>query len=78
VAAVVIGLINMLIRPLLMFLAFPINILTLGLFTFVIDGAVLKMAAWFLRGFELKGWFAAVLSALLLAIIGGFLHLVIY
>jgi putative membrane protein len=77
-AAIVIGLINMLIRPFLMFIAFPINLLTLGLFTFVVDGVVLKMAAYLLRGFELKSWFAAVLSAFLLAVIGGFLHLVIY
>lgn len=78
VAALVIGLINALIRPLLIFLTLPINILTLGLFTFVIDGLILKMTAALLKGFEVTSWFSAILGAFLLAVLGGFLHLLIY
>lgn len=78
IAALVIGLINALIRPLLIFLTLPINILTLGLFTFVVDGFVLKVTAAILKGFEIRGWFSAIFGALVLAIIGGMLHFLIY
>jgi putative membrane protein len=78
IAAAIIGLISALIRPLLIFLTLPIDIITLGLFTFVVDGIVLKMAAFFLRGFQLSGWFAAIFGAVILSLVGGFLHYLIY
>ena len=57
-----------------MFLTLPINLLTLGLFTFVVNGLVLKIAAAFVPGFDIKGFLAAIFGALFLAIISGLLH----
>ena len=73
-AAVVIGLANIVIWPLLMFLTLPINILTLGLFTFVVNGIVLKMCAALIKGFDIRGWLPAILGAVVLAIVSTLLH----
>jgi putative membrane protein len=76
-AAVVIGIANALIWPLLILLTLPINILTLGLFTFVVNGAVLKICAALLKGFDIDGWGAAIFGAIVLAIVGTLLRMVI-
>jgi len=76
VAAAVIGLVNILIRPILLFLTLPINILTLGLFTFVINAAMLKLAAAIVKDFDIDGWGAAILGAVVLAVINFLLHFV--
>lgn len=73
-AAIVIGLANILIWPLLIFLTLPINILTLGLFTFVVNGAVLKICASLLKGFDINGWFAAIAGAVVLSVVGYVFH----
>lgn len=77
VAALVIGLANAIVWPVLFFLTLPINILTLGLFTFVINGIVLKLCAAVLPGFEIRGWFAAIFGAIVLALINMVLHAVL-
>lgn len=74
VAAVVIGLANIVIWPILIFLTLPLNILTLGLFTFVVDGIVLKICAAVLPGFNIKSWGSAIFGALILAVISAVLH----
>lgn len=76
-AAIVIGLANALIWPVLIFLTLPINILTLGLFTFVVNGAVLKIAAAFLPGFAIRGWWSAIFGSIVLSLINTFLHFVL-
>ena len=58
-AAVVIGLINALIRPILLILSLPINILTLGLFTFVINALMFWLASSIVPGFHVSGFAAA-------------------
>jgi putative membrane protein len=68
-AVVVIGLLNMSIRPVLWFLTLPINFLTLGLFTFVLNAIILKIAAKFLKGLDIDGWIPAIIGAIVLAII---------
>ncbi len=73
-AAVVIGLANILVWPLLIFLTLPINILTLGLFTFVVNGAVLKICASLIKGFEIRGWLSAIFGAIVLALVGAAMH----
>ena len=74
IAAVVIGLANVVIWPILIFLTLPINILTLGLFTFVVNGMVLKICAAVLPGFEIDSWFAAIIGAIILSVVGTGLH----
>lgn len=74
ITAVVIGLANIVVTPLLLFLTLPFNILTLGLFTFVVNGAVLKLCAALLPGFAIEGWGSAIFGAIVLAVVGTGLH----
>lgn len=68
-ASLVVGFLNIFLRPLLIFLTLPVNILTLGLFTFVVNAVVLRLAAGMLKNFNIKGWGPAILGALVLAMI---------
>ena len=59
-AAAAIGVLNACVRPLILLLTLPLNVLTLGLFTLVVNAGMLKLAADVVRGFEVHGWFAAL------------------
>ena len=76
-AALVIGLVNAIVRPILRFITFPITVITLGLFYFVLNGLMLYLAAALTPGFELSGLGAAILGALVMSIVATFLHLFI-
>jgi len=67
--AVVLGLINTLIRPVLLLLTLPVTLLTLGLFIFVINGMMFLLAAWLLDGFVVDGIWAGVLGSTLYSMI---------
>lgn len=69
IASLVIGLMNALVRPVLLFITFPINFLTLGLFTWIVNAATLRIAAAFTPGFAIQGWKAAIIGALVIALI---------
>jgi len=69
IAVIIIGFFNMFLRPLLLFLSLPINILTLGLFTFVVNAVILKIAAGLMNSFEIASWTSAIIGALVLAIV---------
>lgn len=66
-AAIVLGVFNAVLRPLVLFVTFPINLLTLGLFTLVINGAMLKLTSDVVRGFSVHGFWSAVIGAVLLS-----------
>jgi putative membrane protein len=68
VGSIVLGVINAVIRPLLIILTLPLNILTLGLFTFVINGFMLWMTAATVKGFDIHGFGWAIISAIVLSI----------
>ncbi len=68
-AALVLGVLNAILRPLLFVVTLPINLLTLGLFTLIINGAMLRLAAAAVRGFTIEGFGSAVLGAVLLSVI---------
>lgn len=68
-AAAVLGILNAIFRPVLIFLTLPINILTLGLFTFVINGLLLMMASCTISGFTVGGFWSAFLGAIIVSII---------
>ncbi len=72
-AALFLGIVNALIRPIVIILTLPLNILTLGLFTLVINAAFFSMTAWFISGFEVTSFWAALFGALLLSIINAIL-----
>lgn len=67
IVALLLGLLNIVIRPILLFLTLPINILTLGLFTFVINGALFWFVASFVDGFDVTGFWVAFLGALIVS-----------
>ena len=64
IAALMIGLLNALIRPIFIFLTLPINILTLGLFTLVINGAMFYLASSIVKGFDVMNFTSAILGAI--------------
>ena len=69
-AAFVIGLLNMLLRPLLVLLTLPVTVLTLGLFLFVINALLFWWAASLLNGFYVSGFGAALLGSLIYSVFG--------
>ena len=70
VAALVIGLVNALVRPLLTILSFPLTVLTLGLFYLVVNGACFALAAALVPGFRVDGCGTAILGALVMSVVG--------
>lgn len=76
IAAIVIGLVNGFLKPLLQIISLPISILTLGLFALVINAFCLGIAAFLVPGFHIDGIFTAIIAALLLSIISTILGLI--
>lgn len=74
VAAIVLGFLNTLVRPFLIILTLPINVLTLGLFTFVIMGCMVELAAAIVPGFSLRNFWWAMAFSIVLALINSFVH----
>jgi putative membrane protein len=70
VAALVIGLLNTLVRPVLIVLTLPVTVLTLGLFLFVINALMFYWAAALMDGFQVRGFSAALVGSLLYTLIG--------
>ena len=65
---ILIALINTFIKPLLQLITLPINILTLGLFSLVINALMLMLAGWIAPGFEVEGFLSALFGSLLLSL----------
>ena len=68
-AAAILGVLNVIFRPILLILTLPLNILTFGLFTFVINALLLMMASGVIGGFHVSGFWAAVFGSLIISII---------
>ncbi len=68
-AALVWGLVNTLVRPIFSFFTFPLQLLTLGLFTLVINGAMLALTAKLVPGFTIQSFSSAFIGALVLSLI---------
>jgi putative membrane protein len=75
--ALVFGLINTFIRPILKLISLPVVILTLGLFTFVINAVMLALTAWIMDGLSIDGFVPALLGAVVITIVSWFLNAVI-
>jgi putative membrane protein len=76
-AAIVLGIINAFIKPVLLFLTAPLTIVTLGLFAFVINAIVLFMTSALVPGFTLDGWWPAILGAVVLSIVSTALSMLV-
>ena len=68
-AALVLGIVNALVRPLIVLLTLPLTIVTLGLFLFVVNALMLELAATLVPGFKVAGFGAALLGSLLLSVL---------
>jgi putative membrane protein len=73
-AAALLGILNALFRPILILLTLPINILSLGLFTFVINALMLMLVSGVISGFEVHGFWTALLGSLIISIISWLLN----
>jgi len=74
IAALAIGFINATLGLLLKVITFPLTIVTLGVFWFVINAAMLKLASILVPGFEVHGFLAAFLGAIVLSLVSSILH----
>jgi putative membrane protein len=70
IAAAVIGLLNMVVRPVLVVLTLPVTIVTLGLFLFVINALLFWAASGLLPGFHVNGFVAALIGSLIYSLLG--------
>lgn len=77
-AALVLGLLNALVKPVLILLTLPITIVTLGLFLLVLNALVFWFAGSILKGFQVEGFWWAVLGAILYSIISTFFSSLIF
>jgi len=69
ITALIVGLINAIVRPVLIVLTLPLNVLTLGLFTLVINALLIMLAAAIVPGFAVRGFWWALLFGIVLAIV---------
>lgn len=74
VAALVIGLLNAVLRPILVVLTLPVTVLTLGLFLFVINALMFYWASALLEGFQVRSFGAALIGSLLYTLLGLVIH----
>lgn len=71
ITALVLGALNLIVRPILVFLTLPITILTLGLFMFVINAAIFLFVASFIDGFAVDGFLSALIGSLMISVVSG-------
>lgn len=69
IAALVLGLVNAIVRPVLVLLTLPLTVVTLGLFYLVVNGIAFGLAAWLVPGFAVRSFGTAVLAALLVSLV---------
>jgi len=74
VGALLLGLANVTIRPILLLLTLPLTIVTLGLFALIVNGAMLALVASLVKGVHVAGFGSAILGAALISLVGGLLN----
>lgn len=67
--ALVLGLLNITVRPILFVLTLPITVLTLGLFAFILNASLLYLVAYFVEGFSIENFFSAFIGAILISLV---------
>ncbi len=74
IVALVLGIFNITIKPLLILLTLPVTLVTFGIFLFAINAIVILIAAQLVSGFEVNGFWSALLYSFFVSLISGFLH----
>lgn len=77
IVALVFGILNTVIRPLILLIAFPITILTFGLFSFVVNALLFWGVGTFIKGFEVAGFVPALIGSLVVSAVSYIMHLVL-
>src|SRR2546429_4401537 len=72
VAALLLGIVNAVIRPIILILPLPLTVLTLGLFILVVNGISVALVAWLMPGFSLSGLWAAILTSIVVGLTSWF------
>ena len=67
-AALLLGIVNAIVRPILILLTLPITLLTLGLFLLVINGLMIELVAYFLHGFVVDGFWSAIFASIIVSL----------
>lgn len=68
IAAFLLGLVNAFVRPLIIVLTFPLTLVTLGLFLFVVNGAMVLLVAWLMPSFHIEGLWSAILASVIVGL----------
>lgn len=76
-AGVILGVVNALVRPILIVLTIPLTLLTLGLFLFVVNGITVWITAAFLKGVDVNGLWPAILASVVITVISWFARAVV-
>jgi putative membrane protein len=74
IVAIVLAVVNVLVKPLIVLFTLPVTVITLGLFLLVINAAMILLVDWLVPGFKIESFWWAVLYGVVLSFIGGFLH----
>lgn len=77
IVAIVFGLINGLIRPIVKLLTFPITIVTLGLFTLVINAAMLQLTDWLTSGLNVVGFWTSIFGGIIISLVSWLLSMLL-
>ena len=75
--ALFLGIVNLFLKPVLVLITLPINIVTLGLFTFVINAALILLASYFITGFQVAGFWWALIYGIVLSVVHYLLNLIV-
>lgn len=74
VVMVVLGLLNMIVKPIVVLLTLPVNFLTLGLFTFIINALIVLLASFLVAGFSVNSFWTGLLFSIVLSLVNSFLN----
>ncbi len=77
IAGIALGLVNAIVRPLLLLLTLPLTLLTLGLFIFVVNAICLALVAWLVPGFSISGFGSALIGAIVISLVSWLLSAVL-
>ena len=77
IMAVALGLVNAIVRPVLLFVTFPLTVITLGLFYFVVNGLAFNLAAALVPGFDVDGLMTGILAGIVVSVVSWLIGLVL-
>ncbi len=78
IASLIIGFLNAVLKPVMLILTLPLNILTMGTFTFVINTIMILITSQIVRGFDVNGFWAAFVASLFMSFVGFVLNVFVY